>query len=865
MPLPSGDQIIATFRGSEIPGIIWTHGSDIAVLKYNYQTGERKVEYYADDSNVYPIYKEGDLLQSKCDGTNEIVLLFGLEEPYFYIYYRYNSPNCGYIPPSCDIVISLVAKADCTTPDNNNGGISVLAYSSYNIVSYTLGADTNTSGTFLGLTPGDYTIYALDSNGCQAEYNFTIYPFNSGLTDLKYVLEFTGVMSSQVCRLEFHDKKNLYDNSQYPKELTGANVPVRRETKNSSEDKTEPICPSSLTIGLLHNDIFTLDEFALADERTWYIKYYIGSQLKFQGWLLPDEVQDFYEDVNYYVELKASDGLLSLKGVDYTDGTGIQQFGVFSWKSLVYNCLSKLDYDLGTTILFSSLRYNDSFDNLLWNKISTWADLFYDDNGDPKSSYDVLELLVKGLGLCLFQHNGQFVLVHWNDLYHIQNPIKSSEFNRAIYSFNSDFTALSNGNTLLKADMALVGHQRQLRPVAGNHTINYDKAYGILEADINFSYFTLLYPNPSFEIGAVQGDLPFGWKDEGVIDAGLDNNATAYTGNWVFQLYGNNTPIPLNPLEPSNYLSTGNFVDQTEPGYVFDQVNKSVSLSFYWRPIFIDDEISAIPAYAIIFIRDSDGLPFVYRDNEARGTPGTPRWEPVTDANPYSPVRQFTTDYQQWNNFTVTTPGLQETGRIFIRLYAPLVYTEDGILPNNQDDFPDRAIQIDQYEVTFKDASDSYNKQLGEKHIATTNTNYARAQKKTLTLDLFTFPSNKRVAGNIFYGTDYLTGVVANNWGFALGNNNSYDRLPASIVKQFAKQYQRPVYIFEGDVIFTQLNYYCVFLLAEYDGLVFMPLSIQWDDKNGIASITMVQINDEPAQNTYTYRAKYEKLARKVQ
>lgn len=80
----------------------------------------------------------------------------------------------GYLPPSCE-------QAD-------DGEIAVFAEGNQGLVTYTLNGESNTTGKFENLFPGEYTITAVDSASCPAEWPFTL-TAPPGL-DLEIALDF---------------------------------------------------------------------------------------------------------------------------------------------------------------------------------------------------------------------------------------------------------------------------------------------------------------------------------------------------------------------------------------------------------------------------------------------------------------------------------------------------------------------------------------------------------------------------------------------------------------------------------------------------------------------------------------------------
>src|ERR1019366_7286916 len=109
--------------------------------------------------------------------------------------------------------------------------------------------------------------------------------------------------------------------------------------------------------------------------------------------------------------------------------------------------------------------------------------------------------------------------------------------------------------------------------------------------------------------------------------------------------------------------------------------------------------------------------------------------------------------------------------------------------------------------ITVKSTVPQSTLQTGESHYDTVVTGLPNADLKNVGLTLFTYPNNKRVAGNVFSTNNYLSGVVANLWSFALQPGDRPDRLPATISKAIARNYSRTMDIFEGDVSSNSIQF----------------------------------------------------------
>lgn len=843
--------------------------------------------------------------------------------PYARFEIQHNSPTCGYVPPTCDIYIKTLKVTPELNSDNDSASINMFAVSSYGDITYFLTCtlpivnDSNTTGLFTNLAPGNYTINAVDSNSCSPPGQFiNIVPFVETGTHFKYRLKFIDVNKRNNWELRLLDMLNDYDEYTYPIDITGATgSPIIKTTAYQSEDKTEPIAPTTLDVALLFTGLdFDPEEFTKVPEQSWKVELYKNNELDFQGWLLPDQTQDYYADKPYEIKIQATDGLPSLKGNKWGNGSGgqgysdfqIQQYGLAKWKDLVKQCLDQLGYDYGKTVIISSLQFNGSYTNDLWLNVSTWSDILYDSSGVAVDTYTALQNLLGAFKLSIFQSGGRFFLVNWNDLSYVINALKIAPYEAAFYQFSEDWSTIELvGTNVEKPILQTVGYLWNVRPINPPAALNFDKPYNI-EIDISFNILALLYENPSFEIGPVQGELPIGFTKNGTLinvfvnyDPVIDGviGSGAYDGVWELKAKGYPpfTPLPL----PNNYIYSDNIL--------IDQINQELNISFMWK---VPDTGNNLGGHALglvysigvifvdgtsnnkYFLATSNHTTTSYEDFIDSGkTPPLPKpvetteWVAISngispyysEGDAYSIKGAPITDHTGWQSFNITAPVFPESqlGHVIFRFYSAKQQLYDTskwvTITGNQQYNPYMYAELfdgigyvlyDQLNLTLQDASPTSTLQTGENHLETAVTGIPNANLKTVTQSLFTYAKNKRVAGNVFTTNDYLTGQVANLWSFATQTNDIKDRLPATIVRAIARNYSRPMRIFESDVEFTDLQFYSMFLLRFYDGIVFQPFSVMVDCRNAIGHIIIIEDDDSLSQTIYNYVSLYSNGAR---
>src|SRR5690606_38332244 len=97
-------------------------------------------------------------------------------------------------------------------------------------------------------------------------------------------------------------------------ELTGQPVPFRKTYTSGSDFKFEPIRPSTAEVFLVFGmDAIDFDEFWTADERKFKVEHIIGMDVDWVGFVIPNGFGYQLTGGLYYAELRAADGLSTLR------------------------------------------------------------------------------------------------------------------------------------------------------------------------------------------------------------------------------------------------------------------------------------------------------------------------------------------------------------------------------------------------------------------------------------------------------------------------------------------------------------------------------------------------------------------------
>lgn len=820
-------------------------------------------------------YSLGDYVTSKCTIDSSLSLVewtATLADPFIVRgTIAANSPSCGFTP-SCDLAFTGISLTNCTTAFNNDGTITVSVFDSHSGVVYSLDNITfQPSNSFTGLIPGTYTVFVKDIDGCHINQSVTIYPSSAPppTSSEKYQISFTTEKDNLPVVLKIFDTQNSFPK---PLQITSqGNNPIQLQYQNDAEFKFQPIIGLTLTANIIADGVFDPYEFAFAGERRWKGDLYINGVMEFQGWLLPDEIQKSHEDEPYNFQLIFTDGLASLKGVDFVDLNNAKIYGLYPLITVWQYCFAQLGYDIGLTKLISSLTCSFATDIIdQWNKTLIWGDAFYDSSGIPDDCYTVFEKTMSSFGLQLFQYKGSFVMRSTADL---QYNVSANTI-----EFDSTFNSAMTGT--------LVPAIKEIGVGLSNHPVNppqgerFDKAISTLNGTVTFNQVSLLNKDPSFEYGSIEGQLPIGWKQaSGYVPAFLHfSPTTSYSGDWVLRIGGVNADT-----RDTNAFGV-NFFDQIS-GYLIDQGNKKIRVSFYFRPHAGSHlpeprppfhPYFPFPVFALMFVGDSGNFYWFNTGDNNDGLLG--HWDlnpekPFPNSIKYAAGSILTSSYISFFDVpplpvpyivSFETDQLPETGKLFLRLCPIAVFTSPNLVSGYAIGGTGSYVDIDNLQITSVDAGDDFTILASEIHRFVNKQLFAKSETKELTSDFYNYLPNKYISGNVLYGTNYVdakNSVTA--WSYALGNLVG-NRLPRIIFESVARNYQRPMIIFDGDIRSDDIDFFNIYQFDSYSNKKFMLLSLTRQIKEGINTVVAVEIDNTDFNKTYTYIPKYKNSARGI-
>lgn len=213
---------------------------------------------------------------------------------------------------------------------------------------------------------------------------------------------------------------------------------------NGSDDNFQTIMTSELNFNMLSDgaqdgrylDLFTGDEsrYMVKVEKVAGVDASARSYLLWQGFLLPDQYSEPYENVNFFVNFTATDCL------------GILKDHLFNMLPYDYNetVMRIVAMCLKRTNLYQDIYVSEAFklESVEWRNVflnsanfrgetetgvgSIYA--YLSDATDYDSCYDVLDKILKALGSTLFSYGGNWYIIGWNKKHLVLDSFKVYDF-----------------------------------------------------------------------------------------------------------------------------------------------------------------------------------------------------------------------------------------------------------------------------------------------------------------------------------------------------------------------------------------------------------------------------------------------------
>jgi hypothetical protein len=229
----------------------------------------------------------------------------------------------------------------------------------------------------------------------------------------------------------------------------------------SGDDIYEAMYASELSCTIdVTDNLANIPDFVTLNDRKYFAKLYLGSDLEWCGYTLSDNVSISYSTGRKQLSFNCVDGLGMLRNIPLNiSSIGNRTNTPLSVLSYILTCLNSISFPINPNLMTSCSYYatgmsDRSTANANEPFSQTYLPLrtFKNEDYTYESSYNVLEKIVKSFGCRLFQAGGKWWIVAINEFAETNNYFTQYDYLGAVVSSGSALNTLSTiqgytGNT----------------------------------------------------------------------------------------------------------------------------------------------------------------------------------------------------------------------------------------------------------------------------------------------------------------------------------------------------------------------------------------------------------------------------------
>jgi len=198
----------------------------------------------------------------------------------------------------------------------------------------------------------------------------------------------------------------------------------------SGDEIYEPLYASELSCTIdVTDNLANIPDFVTVNDRKYFAKLYLGSDLEWCGYTLSDNISISYSTGRKQLSFNCVDGLGMLRNIPLNiNSVGNRTNSQLSVLTYILTCLNSLSFptnlNLMTVCSYFALDMNDRADGTQYEPFSqTFLPIrtFKNEDYTYENSFDVLNKLIKSFGCRLFQAGGKWWVVAINEFANTNN------------------------------------------------------------------------------------------------------------------------------------------------------------------------------------------------------------------------------------------------------------------------------------------------------------------------------------------------------------------------------------------------------------------------------------------------------------
>jgi len=617
-------------------------------------------------------------------------------------------------------------------------------------------------------------------------------------------------------------------------------------------DKDEPLAAikgSQVQINLVNTGNLPLSNFYSDSDDTFQIKVFLNNILVFYGYLVQDDCMEEITDIEHVITLTATDNIGLLKNVTIDEAIGSTTFKYISILEFFFYCINQTKISL-PTVLFCNLT-ETTFNTTNTFLSQTYLNFQSFSNSSNEQTYDncysVLEKIFSRFNISLFQANGQWNIIRWNEARYYNGAIPYRFYDETQVQVSTGFYSnqlyVGHGTNMPIEYGALQRINRNIK--FSLDTFNYNQVAKLME---NLDLKKLGTLIKSYTVGSGTSLQTFeeynlvGWGNGFVWDGSgniLYNTATYKAIRLIKDYRGK---------EIDRYLiASGN--GAPSDGQVISsslmEVNKGdiINMSFDFKRK--DSQAGPLTFVCSCWLNTKIPISPKGMNNRTLNTDGS--WKTTGGIN----VTFSGSDDigGQWNSLSVESKEVPFDGNFYIQLGS---FNFGGY----------NEFQYKNFRIEVKNNADKFGLVKGQTHKQSQNVGVKNTQENIINVD----DSISNTIGGTLFGVNTIGGLVrqrTSNWRRLHTTENRVLGDIITFEKLFNKRYARTgvecriIGVKSGNVIISPLS---LFQLTNFFGVNFVAGRMEIDYANTSCKVNLFELHKDgetDAMLTSNYQFNY--------
>ena len=411
----------------------------------------------------------------------------------------------------------------------------------------------------------------------------------------------------------------------------------------SSDDPFEVVYASQISVAIdVTEDMINMPNFATLDDRKYFAKLYLDTDLQFFGFTLSDSVQISFNTGTREISFDAVDGIGLMQNIEYPVDAATNINSLNTLIQFISTALNTLDFPITPNIITVCSIYAQEMETRADHSYAdpfaqTYLPIrtFLNDALTYVSCYDVMYTILKSFACRFFIANGKWYIININD-------IASDNVYYTEYDHNANVVGSGTMNTLSEIQ-GYTGNTSNVYFIDSAQTKILRKGYNKIIAPIEVTSSTNYLSNGNLR--PLTGSLPTHWEAGNTTGSTYEILPNTVDSSSIFKLFKRNTA--------SSYVYVRNVS--------LPKVNGGDRLKFTWT--YFSQDVTGTRGVALVWMRC--GSIYYFWNGDLGWEYSTTPPDETTVGSYIVPAFGDTNSQSQRNEVSFETTPTPETGEVY--------------------------------------------------------------------------------------------------------------------------------------------------------------------------------------------------------